>query len=352
MNKRSDHLSLHRASGRDASFQRRHAHNYYIMGRRRAEEGATEDARFLLTRALAFDQQYVPALRSLASVELSLQHRASARGYLERALTISPHDPECYVLLGNIALGEQQPHEALASYAKATELGGNSPDLQFNTGLAHLLLSHGDEAAAIFTQLVTEQPANPRAWDALGCALRLLKDYPNAINAFVQALQLDHSFNEARDHLAQLLMETGNAHRACHVLESALALDPARANSRHLLGMAYASVQQFAKAVECWEALIHDGHDTAECYHLLANAYLHLDRDEEARRTLEILIERYPAHLPGQIQLALLLFDQGESERGYHYLDQARALDPHNPAVDHAFLTARILCPRDTVSPK
>lgn len=310
------------------------------MGRSRTEDGAWDEARVLLQRALALDPGMVPALRTLANLELSLDHLAVARQYAEHAASTDETDPENFVLLGNIALAEHDAQAALQFFRRAEILGDHSLELRFNSGLAYLFLGQAETAREMFTRIVDEQPTHQQAWDALGCALRVLKDYQSAVTAFLQALQIDPHMNDARDHLAQLLLETGNARRARQVLESALALEPQRATTRHLLGMAYSTMQQFLEAISCWQALVMEELATAETYHMLANAYMHLGERPRAQQILRELTERYPDHLAGLLQLALLLLEHGEHHEGLALLEKVRAQDPQNPALRHALAAA------------
>lgn len=314
------------------------------MGRQRAEAGALDEARTLLLRAVQYDPQFPLALRALAGVEFSLGNPAEARQLLERVLALVPPDVETYFLQGNLAMNDGDTVGALAAYRIAETLGGESPELLFNMGLAHLFSGDGLQAAASFTQLVEMVPDHARAWDALGCAQRLQRNRPAALEAFNRALALDPSLNDTRDHLAQLLLESGNAPGAQQVMVTALEIDPERASSQHLLGMAYASQQQFHEAAACWETLVRmTSPVAAETYHLLANAYLHLHAKPQAVDTLITLVTHYPDHLPGHLQLGLLLLERGEGEEGWRHLELARALDPRNPTVAHAFTAARAM---------
>lgn len=340
-----------RAHAGDVKTQRRHAHNFYVMGRRKTETGALLEAQRLLQRALHFDGGYVPALCALAQVELALDHPDLARRYAETAVADAPTNTEALFLLGNIALNQHDVEAALNAFQRASAAGGEMPELAYNTGLAHLYLNHIEAAEEIFTHLLEDQPTNHRVWDALGCTLRIKKDYQGATSALLQALQLEPGFNDARDHLAQMLLETGNAQRACQVLEVALSLEPERSSSRHFLAMAYAAMQQYAQAASCWEMLIIQGSATAECYHLLANAYLHLQNRPRAVEALRTLLSRYPDHVSGHLQLALLLMEDGQREQGLHHLEIVRKLDPQHSGIAHA-LAAVEACYADGTATK
>jgi len=352
MVKPSHNLHLKRSTRGADSFQRRHANNYYLMGRQRAEEGDWTEARILLQRALDLSPELIPALQTMASLELSLENCAAARIFAERAVALDPRDADSVTLLGNIALTEHDMAAALAAYQRALDLGGEAPDLYFNTGLAHMFQGNPEQAADFFQRIVAQDPTHHRAWDALGCTRRMMKDYPGAINALLKALQLDPNSCDARDHLAQVLLDTDNPQRASQILESVLAVEPQRHTTRHLLGMASAAAQDFQRAVECWRELIAAGMASSDAYHLLANAYIHLDDTAQARETLQTLVALYPQHVAGHMQLALLLLEDGEHVEGMHHLEQAKLLDPQNPVIAHALLTAEALTMYDSTRTK
>jgi len=316
------------------------------MGRQRAATGKWDEARALLSRALSFDPNLATALRAIAGVEFSSGNIALAKEYLERALQFEPQDPEALQLQGNLALAEGNPHAALDAYHQVEASAGSSSELTFNIGLAHFLLAEGAEAVASFEKLVADEPENHRAWDALGCAQQMVSNYLAAHQAFLRALEIDARFNDARDHLAQLLLSVGHPQEAQQVLRTALAQEPKRHASRHLLGLAYITTQHFHKAVECWSAIIADQAAQADTYHLLANAYLELNDRVNAMHTLELLLAQYPDHLEGHLQLALLLLENGNNELGWQHLEHAHTLDPLNPTVKTAYATARMIAPR------
>lgn len=318
------------------STRRRHANNYYVLGQQCAEEGAVEQARAHLRRALTYDAAFVPALRVLANLEYSEQNFAVARELLNTALAAAPDDIELHFLLGGLELGEGHPDAALAAYQQVADLGDDSPELYFNVGLAHLFTGQPQAALDALTILIDRHPDHQRGWDALGCARRMLHDNDGAMQAFLRALEIDPTLNDARDHLAQLMIESGHPQHACPVLEVALHIEPERYSSRHLMGVALAMMLRYEEAIACWDANIAAGGATAETYHLLANAYLHLARPEMAISALETLLTLAPTYASAHLQLALLVLEHhDDAARAKRHLEQARSLDPQNPTIQN-----------------
>ena len=343
---RNEPSQFAQTADRLSASRRRHAGNYVVMASHHIERGEWDEARRMLLRARECDAELARVWRLLAQVEFSRGEQAEARRYLAQALVRDPDDPEAIFLQGNLALNDRDAHAALADYLHAAALGGDSPELMYNTALAYLMLGQGKEANGMLTRLLEEQPAHARAWDALGCARQQMQEYVVARDAFQHALELDPTLHDARDHLAQLLLETGFAEQARQVLADALAGDPDRHGSRHLYGVACATLGEYARAIEYWEDLIARRGAGADTLYLLAHAYLRVEDRQKAIDTLLQLAEEWPDHLAGHLQLALLLLEDGDHARGWHYLEHARTLDPDNTAVRRMVAAAQLIAPR------
>jgi tetratricopeptide (TPR) repeat protein len=326
--KRAQQTSQHAAA------RHRHAQNCFVVASGYLEDNRLEEARALLQRGLQYDHGHLPSLRALTNLEFSFGNLDLAREYLKRIMEYEEREQaETLFLQGNIELHDGNLTEALEKYQRAAELGDRTPELDFNTGLTYLMLGHGAQAREIFERMVEEDAGNARAWDALGCALRLEKENPAAMQAFQQALQIDSQQHDTRDHLAQLLLEMGDPQQARQVLETALSYEPERVTSRHMLGLVFATLQDFPQAISCWEELVALDCALPETYHLLANAYLQQHNRYKAIATLKMVLALRTYHLPAHLQLALLLMEQGDIEEAWHHLEQAQALDPQNPTV-------------------
>ena len=332
--------------------RRRHAHNYLVLGLSAAERGATDEALQHYQRALYYDADFREVLNALANLEFSRGRLLEARYYCERLIELDPHEIAAHLLFANIALVAHDLPSAQRAFRQVIQLGDHSLEVRYNLGIICISLDDGREALHILSALSEDYPAHCRVWDALGCARRIQHDLDGAIAAFSHAIELDAANNESRDHLAQLLLERGEVQRARHILEAALALEPQRETSRHLLGITYHAQQQYTQAIACWEALISDGIAGADTYHLLANVYLHLRNEMQAQQTLHALLERFPDHLPAHLQLAMISFSHGNQKAGHHHLACARHIDPNHPALRQALLATESLITHTPLSQK
>ena len=118
---------------------------------------------------------------------------ANAQGPLES------EDPD--VAAGNRALNDGKAAEALQSYQQAIDRLGDRADLAFNRALADVGRGELDQAIAGFkaaANQTTDRKLRGQASYALGNALRQLKRYDEALDAYRDSLLADPSLSGAR----------------------------------------------------------------------------------------------------------------------------------------------------------
>ncbi|MGZ5427015.1 MAG: tetratricopeptide repeat protein, partial [Thermoanaerobaculia bacterium] len=82
--------------------------------------------------------------------------------------------------------------------------------VDYRSGLSMLREGRADEAIQILLRARTSSPRDPRVPNALGLALLFKKDYPGALKAFSDSLNLDATFVEARNNRGVAHMEAGH----------------------------------------------------------------------------------------------------------------------------------------------
>ncbi|MEI7833625.1 MAG: tetratricopeptide repeat protein, partial [bacterium] len=215
------HLRLSRPVP-DSPARRRHANNYYVMGKGASDAGCWQEAREYLDKALEYYAELQPALRELAFVYMSQNDYPKAFKYIKLALDADPKDAAAHFLHGNIALNTGDANGALEAYRHARELGELTLELLNNIGLAHLMHNDGVAAGVVFRELTAEFPTSANGWDGLGCAQRIAGDFPGAIASFYRALEIEPALNEAREHLGRTYIEAGEPRNAILILTEAI----------------------------------------------------------------------------------------------------------------------------------
>ncbi len=118
------------------------------------------------------------------------------------------------------------------------------------------------------------------------------------------------------------LQKQGDLAGARDAYETALKLDPQRIDARSNLGLAYAGLHQYDRAVEAFQgALAIDPKQPAILFNL-GLTYLEAGRNENARRTLEELVQAQPANAAARHYLGISLLKLGRVREGIAELEE------------------------------
>jgi tetratricopeptide (TPR) repeat protein len=151
----------------------------------------SEKAKTALERALQVDSwSYDAHMGSARIARASRDWRAAVAAH--RALTrITPKDGNAWILLAEAYLFDQRPKRALASAEQALALVPDSSDAKLFKGAALVMARRQHEGIAILKQATAGQTQRPGwAWEYLGNAYYGLRMYPEAIDAYTQAMKL------------------------------------------------------------------------------------------------------------------------------------------------------------------
>ncbi len=121
---------------------------------------------------------------TLAEIMATSQPRAAtARTMLTQSMTEQPKRPEPLALLAALDLREGKPEDAIALYAKATELGATNPEMYFRYAMLLWNRSGGHDAAVrkALRKAVELKPDYAEAHIRLGFALMDDGDYKQAL---------------------------------------------------------------------------------------------------------------------------------------------------------------------------
>ena len=222
------------------------------------EQGRIEEAEAICAQVLAHAPAHAQALHLLG---LAADRRGDPRGAarsLEAAVDAEPGNGLFQLNLGNALRALGRADDALARYARATELAPERFAAWFNLAQLHVDRGEHDAAAAAFRRALALEPASGAARVGLATAL---------VDAAQGTADGKATFAEA---LA--LLET----------EWAGAPEPARA--RYVLALALAGCARWTEAVAHLEALVAAHPEQAEVHVQLANGYNQLGRAADAVR--------------------------------------------------------------------
>jgi tetratricopeptide (TPR) repeat protein len=180
--------------------------------------------------ALNLAPSYLPALEGAAETEFKVQPDA-ARRLLFKVLAQRPDDPTSHAMLGVLEYKNKNCADAANHFEKAAGVIVSQPAALTEYGACLAELKRGDEAVAVFAQVLVLDPARGEArynlalaqWDAhhLESALATLQPLIEATQADEDALTLD----------AEILESEGDTARAVELLRKAILESPKDVNA-------------------------------------------------------------------------------------------------------------------------
>jgi tetratricopeptide (TPR) repeat protein len=208
-----------------------------IMGMAIAASGKFENANSYFEQALRIRPAYAPALKGLAMNEMALQRHDAAQIHFGQLLSLSPGDPVAHAGLGEIAFTREDFASALQHFEQAGSLPRENPRLLLDYARAGIALKQPDKAATLLGGMPDE--ADAQAHFEAGILLASLKSYVPATHQF----------------------------------ELALPGYPDQYLAGYNLVLARVKSGEYPSAIVEGEKLIAGGHQKAELYNLLAEAY-------------------------------------------------------------------------------
>jgi tetratricopeptide (TPR) repeat protein len=269
---------------------------------------------------LAMMRRYLVALLVLA-----IGVAAGAAAY---TVVAAEREYERLVAVGDAALAQDRPFEALEAYGAAIRLRPDSmlPHLKrgiishdrgdFETALTdlrraadldptatlaleslgdtYLALQRPDRAAERYAAYVVLDDRSARGWYKLGLARYRAGQLTSARESAERAVALDRSLAEAHVLLGLCLRDEGRLDQARVALETAVTLAPALTTPREALADVYRARGETARALDQLEALAALESHRPERFVALGLAYARARRHEAAVLTLGRAVERFP----------------------------------------------------------
>ncbi len=240
---------------------------------------------------------------ALGSVLLRLGRTKESIRELEKALSLKPSDSSAQL---NLALAYEQngqPAKALSWFAKVettSRAEGHPLPADVLSAYARSLAATQQfpEAVARMKEAIAAAPHNAEFHDELGSIYAQQKDWPKAIKAFADALEIDPNFAMAHLHLG-LALEAQQQPGAMDELTQAYQLAP----------------QKAIVALEFGRALAASGHD------------------EQAIPVLQRAMELDPGSSAAAYQLGLALQRNNNVKDALPLLQRAAAAEPKNAEI-------------------
>jgi protein O-GlcNAc transferase len=185
-----------------------------------------EEAYRLCELILKQDKGNVVALHLFGILNARRSDFPNALKSLDRALTLSPHNPDLYVDKGKILNETGRPEDALLCLDKALAINGRHPIALDLKASILLLLKRPADTLDIFDRLLQIAPNHSRTLNNRGLALTELGRHDDAIASFRLAAASDQKNPEIWANLGIVYVKLGKPEDAVRAYSEAMRLDP------------------------------------------------------------------------------------------------------------------------------
>ena len=206
----------------------------------------------------------------LGEVYKQLGQSANALSHMQKAVALSPDNPEAHANLGNFLQGLGQHEQAAGSYRMALQIKPDYVEAYFNLGVALQELDRLAEAEICYRQALQIKPDYAEAHSNLGNTLKELGRLNEAELCFRQALLINPESAELHNNLGVILKDLGRLHEAGDSFRQALRIQPDFAGAHNNLGVTFKESGHLHEAEECYRRALQIQPDYAEAHTNLA----------------------------------------------------------------------------------
>jgi tetratricopeptide (TPR) repeat protein len=228
----------------------------------------------------------------VGQANLKLGKLSTAQPAEQRALELRAQAyPEALVGLGDIALLQSKPNDAVDQYRAALKLNSQLIGAAIGLGRASGALGNWAVAQAQFRDAVNLDPTSAEAHLWLGEALVRQSDPGSAIREYARAIELKPNYPEAYFGLAQAQIAAGQSDLARDNLASALQLRPAYPEALLLQGKLFEQQSNDTAALDAYSKAIQASTTLAEPRYRRALVYIRYDKLDDAMADLQSAID-------------------------------------------------------------
>ena len=225
--------------------------------------------------------EYSFGWKVLGAVLGVLDRKSEGINAMQKAVALSPQDPEAHSNMGVTLKELGRLDEAEASYNQAIALKPDYAEAYSNLGVTLQELGRLDEAEASYNQAIALKPDYADAHYNLGLTLQQIGRLDEAEACYNQAIVLKPNFAQAFTNLGITLQELGRLDEAETSYNQAIVLMPNFAKTYCNLGVALKELGRLDEAEASFNQAIELKPDYAEAYLNLCELLENMNRADE-----------------------------------------------------------------------
>lgn len=173
-----------------------------------------------------------------------------------------------------------------------------------------------------------QQKATAQQYFAAGVQSTKARQYPEAIDAYRQALTLNPDLAEAHHELAFAFYKVGKFKESIASSQQAIKLRPRDADSYRNLGLAYLALRQWKEAIAAFGQAIKIAPDDATTHYQLGLAYRNNDQADVAIEAFEEAVKLIPDFATAHYELGMTYLSLDEPQLATEQYNILAALNP------------------------
>ncbi|TVR80531.1 MAG: tetratricopeptide repeat protein [Rhodospirillales bacterium] len=303
-----------------------------------AQGGNVDAAVSQLDQILALDPTFVQALHLKASLQITRQRWAEAEAAIAEILALPGRQALGHTLSGALMMAQGRHDEAVAAYERALDLAPGAVEPLTGLTMAALAKDTPEAAVAYLSAVIEQNPLSAVAHNLLGEVHVRQRQWPEAREAFRQAIALREDWPTPRLNLGRILLSQGDEGGALAVFQEGLEAQP---DSAEML-MAVAEVRErtgdVTGAVDAYERVIARQPDNDVAINNLAALIADYHYDDPARleRALRQAQRFETSNNPYFLDtLGWLQYRSGDLRQARINLRRAVALMPDHPQLQY-----------------
>lgn len=320
---------------------------------------------------IALHSQEVPTQAAIPSQLDQHENGTESEAALVASSKAHPTDPMPLARLGLLEAREGRLPQAIVFYRKAMALNPNVPGLSLNLGLALFKDGQYKDAIQMFTPLLKSQPPSSpekqrlnvlvgmshyglaeyaaavpylkQAADrdsqnlplllTLAHSCLLSKQYPCVLDVYHRMIAQNAESAEADMLVGEALDEMKDTNGATREFRAAVHANPREPNAHFGLGYLLWTQLQFQEASQEFQAELENTADYSKAMLYLADSYIKLNRNEDARPLLERVVALEPTNSMGLLDLGIVYAEANRKEDALREFKAAAALTPDDVNV-------------------
>ncbi len=262
----------------------------------------------------------------------------------EQARYVIEHDannPQAYLLLGNVLLGQRHQQDAVEAYNKVLSLDPKNPSAYLNRGIMYASMGQTGDAVKDFEKAIEVDPTGLQGYANLSSYYLYKKDPKKAEEIFQRAITNNPDKPVPYLRLAALLLHEGDKQGSEKVIQDLRDKQPSSADVAGAIGDYYLSARNPDLAIKEYKRGLALNPKSEELQLRLIESLLNTGKTDEAAQLNDAMLKERPGDVMARVTHARLQAFKGDPNAAIATLRDVIKDAPENPQAH--FILGQVL---------